>query len=92
MTDRRTLKEFQQWVIDSQHQIDDWTNWLVQESQKHGPYKSDISWLKRNQPDMPNSYNATAAESFAVTVRNMYQEAINKVYKIALDRRPKDDK
>lgn len=86
------MKAFHDWITKTEGEIDVWTDKLYHKSLTKGKYKYCFSWLMRNEPDMPNSYNPTAKESFrSVVVRNMFEDAYQALRDKQNNEVPKDD-
>lgn len=86
------MKAFHDWITKTETEIDYWTDKLYRKALTKGKYKYCFSWLKKNEPDLSNSYNATAHESFKkVVVRNMFEDAYQALRDKQNNEVPKDD-
>lgn len=83
----KDLKEFQNWIKQSQDEIGNWTAYLVFKAKKEGKtYSGATKWLRKNRPAAPRSFNAKPTESFVGTLQSMFDEATIKIRNEALDK------
>lgn len=89
---KSNMAEFQKWIKTKDSEISDWTEWLYCCAKKEGKtYNGAIRWLRKNKPDVPRSFNATASESFVGTIQAMFDDAIIKVRNEGLNKEVDDD-
>lgn len=84
----KNLKEFQNWIKQSQDDINYWTTWLFFKAKEEGKtYSGAMRWLRKNRPDTPRSFHATATETFTSTIQAMFDDATIKVRDEGLNRK-----
>ncbi|ALJ24013.1 hypothetical protein AO203_09660 [Lactobacillus gallinarum] len=88
MANNPSLKDFQEWIKQTNQAIDDWTLWLAQKAKKEGKtYAGAVRWTKRNEPDLPRSFNGGPHENFSTAIRSMFEEAASSVRTEGLNRK-----
>lgn len=78
------LKDFKEWEDSVQDSIKMWQPLIVKDALKQGKYKKAVAYLKRNQPALYNSFDASPEQQFRITIRAMYDEAIRQVKDLAM--------
>lgn len=88
----KDLKEFQNWIKQTQNEIGDWTAYLVFKAKKEGKtYQGAMQYLRKNRPAAPRSFNAKPTESFVGTLQSMFDEATIKVRDEALGQETREN-
>lgn len=88
MANDTSLKDFQEWIKQTNKAIDDWTLWLAQKAKKEGKtYSGAVRWTKSNEPDLPTSFKGGPHENFSTAIRSMFEEAARNVRTEGLNRK-----
>ncbi|MBU5980064.1 hypothetical protein EFP68_01435 [Lactobacillus helveticus] len=87
MEDSTSLKDFQEWIKQTNKAIDGKTIQLASLAmKKNKKYSAAMNWLDKNKPDAPTSYNATPVETFVNgVVAGMFKEAKRMIHDKAVD-------
>lgn len=80
-------EQFDQYIKSVEDDIKMWTDVLVKEALEQGTYKKAITWLGKNKPDLKGKGMGTVEDQLESLYRTAYEDAISKIYKLALDQK-----
>ena len=80
------LEDFREWQYDAEQAIKEWPDKLVEEAleQNNNYFGKAERWLKKKRPDYSDNFRGKPEEQFIVTVKAIYDEAIHRLHKLAM--------